>query len=354
MQASDSYLVVGWGLAAMAVARHFELRGVPFEVMSDRSTNASRVAAGVYNPIVLRRYNLAWDAARSIPEAQNFYSGLSDDLGIQVDVSMPLYRRMASVEEQNGWYTAMDKPGLMPFMHPEIIHYKNPGLDLPYGVGPVKQTGWVRTEELLDTFAAQLTKQGLFKNQTWSDERWDCKTNTYEGQPYRGVVFATGFGITQSRYFGYLPVQGTKGELLTIHAPGLQEVHIVKSGIFLLPLGDDYYRVGATYSWNDPTETPTSSARVQLEKELKMLLLMDYEVIDHQAGLRPTVPDRRPLVGTHPTYQNLSVINGMGSRGVVMAPSAAKALVSHLIDNEPLPEEIDIKRYARFLASSGL
>ncbi len=85
-----------------------------------------------------------------------------------------------------------------------------------------------------------------------------------------------------------------------------------------------------------------------------MLLLMDYEVIDHQAGLRPTVPDRRPLVGTHPTYQNLSVINGMGSRGVVMAPSAAKALVSHLIDNEPLPEEIDIKRYARFLASSGL
>ncbi|MEY3039406.1 MAG: hypothetical protein RLZZ593_548, partial [Bacteroidota bacterium] len=46
--------------------------------------------------------------------------------------------------------------------------------------------------------------------------------------------------------------------------------------------------------------------------------------------------------------------NGMGSRGVVMAPSAAKALVAHLIDNEPLPEEIDIKRYARFLASSGL
>ena len=162
------------------------------------------------------------------------------------------------------------------------------------------------------------------------------------------MVFVSGFGIPQRSYFWYLPVQGTKGELLTIHAPGLQEEHIVKSGIFLLPLGDDYYRVGATYSWNDPTETPTASARVQLEKELKMLLLIDYKVIDHQAGLRPTVPDRRPLVGTHPTYQHLSVINGMGSRGVVMAPSAAKALVAHLIDNQPLPEEIDIKRYARF------
>ena len=354
MQTSETFLVVGWGLAGMAVARQFELRGTPFEVISDRSTSASRVAAGVYNPIVLRRYNLAWEAAYSMPLADSFYQALSDDLGIEVDVPLPLYRRMASVEEQNGWYTAMDKPGLMPFMHPEIVHYKNPGLDLPYGVGPVLNTGWVRTEELLDRYAAVLSERGLFHTESWSDDHWDNERKTWHGRAYRGVVLATGFGIAQSRYFGYLPVQGTKGELLTIHAPGLGEEHIVKSGVFLLPLGNDYYRVGSTYSWDDPTDTPTEQARIKLEKDLEALLLIPYQVVDHRAGLRPTVPDRRPLVGVHPNYPSLSVINGMGSRGVVMAPSAAKALVTHLIDNEPLAEEIDIKRYARFLASSGL
>ena len=36
---------------------------------------------------------------------------------------------------------------------------------------------------------------------------------------------------------------------------------VVKTGIFIIPLGNDIYKVGATYNWEDKTNTPTAAAR---------------------------------------------------------------------------------------------
>ena len=153
--------------------------------------------------------------------------------------------------------------------------------------------------------------------------------------------------MLQNPWFNYLPLQGTKGEYLTIHAPGLAEDRIIKASVFLIPLGQDRYRVGATYAWNDFSQEPTTAAREQLLEKVRRFLRCDFRITGQTAGIRPTVPDRRPLVGVHPEYDSLFLLNGLGSRGVLLAPYAAEQLVRFSEDGQPLPEAMDLSRFKK-------
>ena len=146
-------------------------------------------------------------------------------------------------------------------------------------------------------------------------------------------------------FFSDIPLTGTKGEVLTIKAPALQLKEAIKSSVFIIPIGDNYYRVGATYEWTDKTNTPTEQAKSELISKLKAFITCEFEIVDHKAGVRPTTNDRRPIVGQHHTFKPLYVLNGLGSRGVMVGPYIAKHLYN-LINNEtPLEPEIDIKRF---------
>ena len=73
---------------------------------------------------------------------------------------------------------------------------------------------------------------------------------------------------------------------------------------------------------------------------------MNLKLSDQRAGIRPTVVDRRPLVGQHPNHKNMHVLNGLGTRGVLVAPSMAEALYNSIEKSTSLSEEIDINRFA--------
>ena len=70
---------------------------------------------------------------------------------------------------------------------------------------------------------------------------------------------------------------------------------IVNTSVFILPLGNDLFKVGATYNWVDKTSTPTEEGKQELIDRIKEILTCDFEVIQHLAGVRPTVKDRKPL-----------------------------------------------------------
>ena len=58
--------------------------------------------------------------------------------------------------------------------------------------------------------------------------------------------------------------------------------------------------------------------------------------------------DRRPLVGVHPEHQNLYILNGLGTRGVMIAPTEAENLYNYIEDNQSLDLESDIKKQNHF------
>ena len=113
------------------------------------------------------------------------------------------------------------------------------------------------------------------------------------------IVFTEGFGIHKNPYFKHLPLEGTKGELITIHAPTLQLESILKSSIFVIPMGSRSYLVGSTYEWTDKTNQPTAEAKTELLEKLERLVSVTMKLWISVQAFVPTVVDRRPLVGQH-------------------------------------------------------
>ena len=143
-----------------------------------------------------------------------------------------------------------------------------------------------------------------------------------------------------------MPLDGTKGELFIIKAPNLNLDVIINTSVFILPLGNDLFKIGATYHWEDKTNNPTEAGKLELLERIREILNCDFEIVEHVAGVRPTVRDRRPLLGSNPKHKNLHILNGLGTRGVMLAPSMALDLFNFIENNKPLDKSIDIKRYA--------
>ena len=103
---------------------------------------------------------------------------------------------------------------------------------------------------------------------------------------------------------------------------------------------------------NDKTWETTDEAKLELISKLNTVLSCDYEVVGQLAGIRPTVKDRRPLVGRHPEYKNMYVLNGLGTRGVMVAPTVSDQLLDYIEYKTVLDTEIDIQRFAdEYIAS---
>lgn len=343
------YLVVGLGLAGISFCEQLEKNNKTFKVISDTSQTSSIVAGGLYNPVILKRFTLAWNAKEQLEQALPFYQKIEKKLNTKLDYKVPVYRKFASIEEQNLWFEATDKSTLLPFLSTKIVENTNTALDASFGFGEVLNTGRIDTGTLVKKYAEYLLNKELLQKEVFNFN--DLKISS-EGIHYKTIaasriVFATGYGLKSNPYFNYLPLNGTKGELLTIKAPKLKEDNVIKSSVFIIPMGSDLYRVGATYKWKDKTNTPTEEAKSELLEKLDTFLKCDYEIVDHVAGIRPTVADRKPLLGNHPEHANMYVLNGFGSRGVMIAPYASELLLEYIENNSPLPSEIDIARFTK-------
>ena len=342
------YIIVGSGLASIMFAEQLRTHQKSFVVISDRSQQASLVASGLYNPVVLKRFTAAWNAASNLETAIPKYISLEKLLGVKLDYVVPIHRVFNSVQEQNNWFLACDKPLLTPFLNPKLVDNKNNSVKAPFGFGEVNATGRIDTQKLIETYRTFLSQMNQYISATFD---YEALIETPEGLCYESIqakhiVFTEGFGIHKNPYFKQLPLEGTKGELITIYAPQLQLTPILKSSIFVIPMEGDHYLVGSTYEWTDKTNIPTSEAKSQLLEKLERLVTCDFEVVNQRAGIRPTVSDRRPLVGRHPNHQKMYVLNGLGTRGVLIAPAMAEALYAFIETDAPLPEEIDISRFS--------
>lgn len=343
------YLIIGSGLAGIAFAEMALQNNKTIKVYENHSQNSSRIAGGLYNPVILKRFSEVWKSQEQIDIVNNFYAALEEKLNVQVDFKVPIYRKLYSVEEQNNWFVASDKPNLAPFLATSINYTSYEGIHSPFGYGEVLQSGYVDTAVLLKYYHQFLSEKGFIVFDAFDYGQLEVQSESiiYHGESFKNVIFAEGFGIHSNPYFNKLPLDGTKGEMLIIKAPDLNLDVIINSSVFILPLGDHFFKVGATYNWDDKSATPTTEGRKELETNLKGLLHCDFEIIDHLAGIRPTVRDRKPMIGTHPNFPHLHVLNGLGTRGVMLAPAMAKDLYEHLEFGAPIDPTIDIKRYKK-------
>ncbi len=341
------YIVVGTGIAGISFCEQLKANNKSFVVFDNASQQSSTVAGGLYNPVVLKRFTSVWKSDEQLDLALPLYAKIESELNVKLDYKIPVYRKFASLEEQNDWFSASDKPLLSKWLSAKIIKNDNAAIDAPFGFGEVLETGRIDVKTMIEAYKSDLNSKNLLFEDAFE---YDLIEETNNGIQYKNisaaqVVFAEGYGIKQNPFFKHLPLVPAKGELLIIHTPELQIDFVLKAGVFLIPLGDDTYIVGATYEWKDLTNNVSIKAKDELAAKLTKLISCPYKIVNQVAGIRPTVKDRRPLVGQHDKHKNLFVLNGLGTRGVMIGPYVAKQLYDFIENNKPLEKAIDIKRF---------
>lgn len=348
------YIIVGFGLAGMSFAEQLRKQNKSFIVIDKGTETSSLVAGGMYNPVILKRFTLSWDAKEQLDYAIPFYQEIGKLLKQDFLMSFSVRRIFSSIEEQNTWALATDKPTLRYFLNPKLIPNTNSKVKAYYQYGEVLHAGRLLVANLLEFYSSFLTDDNLLVRDEFNYNQLNHSEDyvVYNNIKAKSIVFAEGFGLKDNPFFNRLPLVGNKGETLVIHAPELELTDIVKSGIFLIPLPEkDHYFVGATYNRIDKTWASTLVGKQELLEKLSSVIDCSYTVVSQSAGIRPTVGDRRPLLGRHTNFKNYYVLNGMGTRGVMVAPIMSEQLFQFIENNIPLSEEVDVNRFKKWSRS---
>ncbi|SOS75339.1 NAD(P)/FAD-dependent oxidoreductase [Tenacibaculum piscium] len=347
MNIEVDYIIVGLGLAGIAFTEQLLKENKTFVIFENNSQTSSLVAGGVYNPVILKRFNAVWNGHQQIQTALPLYKKLEKKLNIKLDYKFSIKKAFTSIADENNWFLALDKPTLLNYMNPKINKEKIKGIVGDFGFGTLDNTGRIDTTLLVKSYRKYIQSLGCLFLSSFEYDALHISDDIVKYQHIKAkkIVFCEGFGITKNPFFNYLPLNEVKGESINIHAPELDIDFLLKASIFVMPLGNDCYKVGATFNWTDKTCNPTQEARQELEDKLKKIITVPYSVISHTAGIRSTVNDRRPMAGVHPKHNALVVLNGLGTRGVMIGPTVAKNLFNHLEKGEKLDKEVDIKRF---------
>ena len=339
-----NFLIVGQGIAGTTLAHKLYETGNSVHLIDNKhQSSSSLIAAGVIHPMSFKRVVLSWKADALIPVAQAHYNSFEANFKTKVFHELNMTRVFSSMEEQNNWQGRMADSPMKDF-----IEDNESSLDFPFGSGKVNMAG------RLDV-ALYLSKSNEFfkEEEIISEEQFDYSQLKYfeTGVEYKGIVaenivFCEGYKINQNPYFNYVPLNPTKGEVLVIRTQDLPNC-ILSQGCFVMPMGDDKYVLGATYDRENINQEPTKIGKEELLEKLKNMGNFDFEIIEHRAGVRPTTHDRRPILGAHPKYHKMYIFNGLGSKGVMLAPYFASELIEHITKGTQLNKEVSVSRYSK-------
>lgn len=342
MSFSHDVIIIGRGLAGAVLSEVLAQRGLRVMIFDgEQPGRASQVATGLVNPIVLRRTVAAWRASELKAIAGAFYRELEQRYERRLWYPMPLIEVFPTAQEAGIWQMRMKDPEMARMI--EAGPSTDPAaedIDMPYGCGIVPRCAWLDVQELLAVHAARWkATSGLERRRVDDTEvRTTAEGAEVAGRSAPVLVRCTGaFNAVP----GLVPV---RGEGLTVRIPGLRLKSVLHRGLFIVPVGEERFRVGATFAWSAVWNGATEEGRHWLTDRLERAVNRPFEVEDHWCGVRPASSDRRPIIGK--VQGNGHVLNGLGSRGVLLAPWCAQHLASHLFDGEPLDPEVDATRYA--------
>lgn len=345
------YLIVGQGVAGSCLALKLLKEKKSFRVIDEDKDKASTVAVGVYNTLVLKRFAQIWNAKDQLDEMFDYFGSFEKLLHKKFISKIPTYRIIHNEQELVTLQKKARLPDMKDFLSGEIIKDPNSSFKMPLGFTEIKQTGRIDLKECVNSFKDYLISRDLYEKEKFDfcELKFQNKKILYKNTVAAKVVFCEGFGVKNNPYFNYLPIIGVKGEVLKIKTKEILPRGIWKAFNFLMPLEDGICYTASTYDRKDLTCEPTEKGKQEIIDHLKEIYEGEFEILEHTAGIRPTVVDRRPILGNHPNHANLFVFNGMGTRGTLLAPQMTTFLYDFMEKGKEIPKEANIRRFDSML-----
>jgi glycine/D-amino acid oxidase-like deaminating enzyme len=339
-------LIVGGGLSGICLAHQLENRAIDFVMIDQGKNQSSAIAAGMINPMVFRKMVKTWRGDKLIPYLNSFYVELENKTEQRFFFPRKIRRVFSTEDEHNYWEERLKDSNYDDYIHnfqdanptPEYVINKN-------GNGLVKSPGYIDAKRFMKANQDYFQENDKLKLENFDYQSFDPERKSYRGESFTHVVFAEGYRGKFNPYFNYLPLQQTKGEVLTVASDELRRDEILNRKCFVLPIENGDFRLGATFSWDKTDTKPTHAAREELLGQYKQLSSARLTILGQEGGIRPTVVDRRPLIGEHPEHQGLYIFNGMGTKGYMIAPYFSEHLLMHALEGATLDDEVNIQRF---------
>jgi len=345
VESNHSYLIVGGGLAGLTLAYFLRKAGQDVTVVDDGAPgSSSRVAAGIVHPVTGRRKVKTWLADAIIPFARNHYREVEALAGRRLFHDRKILEVFASAGEVNDWTARSTDPAYAPY-HDGMVP-AGPAwhpVQAPLGGVQIRQGGYLEVSAYLDAVRDWLGTS--FVEDRFGYDALSSHPVRWNGRTFSRTVCCDGVRSPMNPHFDSIPLAPVKGEILTIRCSGLTDDRIFNQGFFILPVGEGLFRVGATFAWDFADADPSNEGREAIEAFLRRFLAAGYTVEDHQAAVRPAIRGRRPVMGLHPGTPSVGLFNGLGTKGVSLAPYFAERLTRHLVHGDALMPETDVCRY---------
>lgn len=342
------FIIVGRGLAANCLMHQFYQHNIDFTCIGDASLSlSSKVAGGVWNPVVFKRMTASWMADVLVPSLESFYDNCEKRLNKKLIHSRQLIKPFTEDQEKVLWQKKASA-GLDAFLDTRIYdaQEEHHSLNIKNQFGLVKHAGNLNINAFLE--AGDNYFKDHIVNEVFDYSALSIHPNfvSYKNVKAENIVFCEGYLVKNNPHFNWIPLVPAKGETLIISGLGLglKDFIFNKDG-FIMDLGNDQYKVGATYDWADLNDHTSSKGLKSLEDKIKHITTAPYQIIGQEAGVRPSSIDRRPIIGQHPQYPNLHIFNGLGAKGVMLAPFFTENFVHFYLQKNSLHSEVNVKRF---------
>jgi len=335
------YLIVGQGIAGTLFAFELIQQKKSFMLIDeDKSITSSKIAAGMFTPVSGKRMTITWMAQKLTKQLYHTYTAFENFFNCKVLHHAAIYHVFGSIKEQNDLMLRIADGEMEKYLIP--YPQKLSMLNAPFGAFSVNNSGWVNTSVLLNTFNIYLKNNGLLLKEAFSYNELKTLNGRffYKNIFANNIVFCEGYKAKDNPFFLNLPFVLCKGEVLHIQMPVAYN-EIVKKGIYLVHTTNGNYKVGSTYNWSNLNEKTTQEGYKILTDKLKSLMQVPYTQNAHFAGVRPTTFDRKPFVGRHKSIEQMFIFNGLGTKGVMIAPYFAKQLFNLAEYNLPLINDVN-------------
>ncbi len=349
-------IIVGGGLAGTLLAWKLARRAAKVLVLDpEDSHSCSRLAAGIINPVTGKRLVKSWRFDQLFDFAKETYREMESEWGVRLLYTQRIFRAFRQMELTNQWNFRLGDPGYASLLEPLQQSPPEPELfrqALAYGC--IKKAARLDVPQLLASVRKAFAERQQFKGSAFLREtfRPEALVLSSEGVIYgeyraSKLVFCEGWKLKDNPWFGYLPLNPAKGHVL--HLRLAQELYarryIYKDALYFVALDGQTVWCGSDYLWDFQDDKPELEPLSLLKDKAEQILKRPCQVSGRFAAVRPTVRDRRPLLGQHPEYPQLFVFNGLGTKGSSLGPWCAAQMAELLLEGKAVDEELDIRRF---------